>query len=104
VIVRAEKVERRVEQPRLLQTDEHGVGAVERSQPAIAQPVARPPRFFERLGDARLELESATTLENSQDVPRLRHFKPRERVEEREHAFFGNLVVGRWWHCLQSLR
>ena len=71
VVVGAEEVERRVEQARLLQADEDGVGAVLGAQAAVAEPRARPARILVALGDADLGPEPAAALEDAQDVARL---------------------------------
>ncbi len=86
MIVRAQEIERRIEQPRLLQADEHRIGAVLGAQAAVAQPRARPARLFQPLGNADLGPEAAAALEDAQDVARLRDLEARQRIEKRHDA------------------
>ena len=41
VVVGAEEIQRRIEQPRLLQVEPHRIGAVQGPEPALAEPVGR---------------------------------------------------------------
>ena len=56
VVVGAEELEHRVEQARLLDAEEHGVGAVQRAEAAVAeQALSGLPGLFDRVGNADLE-------------------------------------------------
>ena len=49
LIVGAEQIERRIHQPRLLQADDHRIGAIERAEPAIAESSGRAARLANAL-------------------------------------------------------
>src|SRR5690606_10005910 len=80
MVVRPQEVERRIEQPRLLQADEYRIGPVLRSQPALAEAFARAARLFQPLGNADLGSEPPAALKNTQHVPRLRDFESRQGI------------------------
>ena len=86
MVVGPQEVERRVEQPRLLEADEDGVGAVAGTQAAGAQAGLGLPGVLERVGDADLLRFPPAALEDPQDVAGLRGLEPRQRVEERHDA------------------
>ncbi len=104
MVVGPEEVERRVEQAGLLQADEDRVGAVAGPQSAGAQPGAGLAGVFKRVRNADLLRVAPATLEDPQDVPRLRHLEPRQRVEERHHGLPFHLERGRRWDRLEPLR
>lgn len=58
VIVRAQEVERRVEQSGFGQADEDRIGAILGAQAAIAQASTGPARFFETFGEYQLRAGS----------------------------------------------
>ena len=93
MVVGAEEVERRVEEPGLLQADEDGVGAVLGAQAAGAQAGLGLAGFFERVGDADLLRLAAAALEDPQDVARLRDLEARQRIEERHDSLVFHLEV-----------
>ena len=68
-----------------------GIGAVQRAEAAIAQPVARPAGLFVRIGNADLERLAAAALEDAQDVARLRHLAREQRLEERQDALAASI-------------
>ena len=86
LIVGAEQVERRIQQPRLLQADEHRIGAVERAEAAIAETAGGTARFLVGIGHADLERPAAAALEDAQDVAGLRQLPAEQRLEERQDA------------------
>ncbi len=96
VVVGAEHVQRRVQQARLLQSQEDRVGAQERAEPADRELVVRAALLDgggRRVPDLRHRL--AAPLEHAQDVARLRDLPARQRTERREDALRPRLVVGR---------
>src|SRR5205823_5328500 len=104
VVVRSQEIQGGVQQPRLLQADEHGIGAGLRPQAAIAQPRSGTTGFFETFGDARIDVEPPTALENPQDVTGMRNLKLGQRVEKRQDALPSGLLGSGGRHGLQSLR
>ena len=92
VIVRAEKVERRVEQTRLLQAEIDGVGAVVGAEAARAESLVGRAGVFLAVGQADFETALAAALEDAQDIAGLRNLPARERVEEGEPALCELLV------------
>ena len=68
VVVGPQKIERRIQQPRLLEADETGVGAVFGSQPPVAQSRSRPAIVLETLRYAHLRPKAAAALEYAKDI------------------------------------
>src|SRR6202011_3781382 len=83
VVVGAQEVQSRVEEPRLGQADEDGIGAVLGAQPADAEAGARLAVIFFALGDANIYAEPSPTLEDAQNVAGLAHLKARQGIEKR---------------------
>src|SRR5262245_56009299 len=81
---RAEEVESRIKQPRFLQADEHRVRAIDRAQPAVAEPLPRAARFFQPFRNADLGFEPAAALKDSQHVARLAHLVAGQGIEKRQ--------------------
>ncbi len=92
VVVGAEEIERRVEQPRSLQADKDRVGAVLacRGRGARAGRVAGPIPRVSR--DADFRIEAAAALEDAQDVAGLGDLEAGQRIEERNDALLGDLI------------
>ena len=103
MVVGAEEVERRIEEPRLREAHEHRIGAVLRSQAPRSQPGPRPPRLLEALGVAGVGPEAPAALEDPQDVPRLHPLEPRQGIEIADHPLEVELLGRRWRHVLQPL-
>src|SRR5713101_1832936 len=95
MIVRAQIVQRRIEQPRLLQTEINRVGALRSSQSARAQ-------AFVRL--AYFQTSLAATLEHAQDISRLRNFPARHWIEKRQDSFQFFLFIGWLRNLNETLR
>ena len=104
VVVGAEEVQRRVEQSRLVQTHQHRVGAVARTEAAETQAGPRASGFFEALGDADFRGEAAARLEDPQHVARLRRLEARQRLEVRHDALLVDLLLRRRRVGLQPQR
>ena len=104
VIVGAEKVQRRIEQPRLLQANEDRVGAVQRPQAAVAQTLPRLAVELQCFGNPDLGSKPAAPLEDAQDVSRLAVLEPRQRIEERQDSLLRGLFRSRGGNGLQPLR
>src|SRR5205085_7493679 len=64
LIVRAEEIERRIEQPRLLQADEYGIGAVFRAQAAEREASAGAAGLFQPLRHADFGPKAPAALED----------------------------------------
>ncbi len=104
MIVGAEEIERRIEEPRLVQADEDRIGAVLRPESAIAEPRSRAARSFFPLGDADFRTKSAAALEDAQDVARLADLESRQRIEIRDDAAIDDFALGRRRVRLNPLR
>src|SRR5262249_33677152 len=76
MVVRAEEIQRRVQQAGLLQTDEHGIGAVLRAKAAVAEARENRPAVFVlpvRVADIGSKLAAA--LKDTKNVAGLGHLK-----------------------------
>src|SRR5207249_751015 len=104
MVVRAHKEVDRVEEPRLLEAEEDGVGAEQRPEAAAAELDVRPARVLVAIRDPKLGAASPTPLEDAEHVPRLRDLPARQRVEEREEAFEERLLRRRRRDRLHPLR
>src|ERR1700675_2038618 len=104
LIVRAGKREQRIEQARLLQTQEHRIGPQLSPEPALAEFDLRLPRIFLRIGITDLGPPPASTLEHPQDVTRLRDLPALKRIEIRQYAFLLDFFRRRSWERHESLR
>ena len=86
VIVRAEKSEERIMQPRFLQAEENRVGPVQRAETALGQ---APERFAGRLfrrRQAQLQLLFTALLKDAQGISGIAQIETRERIEKRQDA------------------
>src|SRR5229473_6387121 len=104
MIVRAEIVQRRIEQPRLLQTEINRVGALRSSQSARAQAFVRLARIFVFVRQADFQTSLAATLEHAQDISRLRNFPARHWIEKRQDSFQFFLFIGWLRNLNETLR
>ena len=97
VIVGAEHVERRVEQARLLQAQEDGVGAQQRSEPADGELVVGAALLDRRrVRVADLGHRASAALEHAQDVAGLRDLPPSAAARAtRRTRLRPDLLVGR---------
>ena len=87
MIVGAGQRQQRIEQARLLQAEEHGIGAQQRAQAAVAQLVIGQPGIFaSRFGLPISARALAAALEDAQNIARLRNFPARQRIEIRQDA------------------
>src|SRR5262249_52741023 len=98
MIVRAEKIQGRVEEASLLQADEKGVGAARDAEAGNAEPV----RLLAALGTADLVEESAAALEEAKDIGRLCILITRQGVEKRQNALAANLLLRGWRNGLKT--
>ena len=69
VVVRAQRIERRIKQSRLLQPDEHWVGAIQRPQATVAQALPRPAGLFQSFGDTDFRQKPAAPFKDPQHIP-----------------------------------
>ena len=104
VVVRAQEIERGVEQPRFLESDQNGVCAVLRAETPRAQSRFRLPIILERVRKPHLLRVAPTALEDAEDVARLADLEAREGVEKRHDALEFHLEIARRRHRLQPLR
>src|SRR5215207_1278557 len=89
VVVRAEEVERRVEEARLLKAEVDRVRAVERAESARAQTLVGAAGVALALGQSDLGATAPAALEDAEDVARLRNLPARQWVEVVERAHPG---------------
>src|SRR5947209_2777744 len=83
MIVRPKKVQRRIEQTRLLQSKVNRIGALGRSESARAQSFVGLTRIFVSVRQPSFQASLTTALEHTQNISRLRDFPTRQRIEER---------------------
>jgi hypothetical protein len=96
MVVGAHQGGQRIEQARLLQSQEHRVGTQHRPKPARAElDFGQTGQIGFREGVAHFRLLPAPALEDAQDVARLRDFPPGQRRDERDDAAI--LPFGRRW-------
>src|SRR5580692_5816541 len=87
LVVRSRHREERVEQARLLQAKEHGIGAKLRAESARAELVVRFACIISAHRLADFALRPAAAFEHTQHVARLRNFPALERSDLRQNAF-----------------
>src|ERR1044072_7338292 len=92
MIVRAEKIERRIEQSCFLQSEKHGLGAVGSPEDTRAETFVRLTRFFFFVSQANFEPSLPATLEHTQHVARLRDLPARNRIEQAQQTFPASLL------------
>ncbi len=95
VVVRAEEVERGVEQSRLGQADEHRVGAVLGAEPSLGEAALGLAGVGERVGQADLADHPPAPLERPQGVARLARLEVGQGVEEVQDALLLAFPVAR---------
>ena len=87
MIVRAQKAEQRIVQPRFLQTEENRIGAVERAESALGQTALRFAGRFVDCGKSQsCNCFASALFENAQNVSRLAQVETRQRIDERQDA------------------
>jgi hypothetical protein len=69
MVIGTEEVECRVEEPRLLQADEHRVGPVFSSQTAVGEPRPWPAGLLQPLGDADFGAKSPARFKDAKNFP-----------------------------------
>src|ERR1041385_2157360 len=104
MIIRAEKVQRRVIQARFLQPEINRIGSLRCSQSARTQTFIRLARVFIFIGQTSFKTSFSATLENAQSVAWLRYFPTRQRIKKRQNSFQASLFLSRLWNLNQSLR
>src|ERR1041385_4747964 len=93
MIVRAEEVQRWIEQPCFLQPEKHWIGALRRAQAARAESLVRLPRILFFVRQTNFEPSLPTTLKHTQNVSRLRDLPTRNRIKQTQQAFDAALFV-----------
>ncbi len=91
MIVGAEKVERRIVQTRLLQTEINRIGTLCCAETTSTQALVRLPRIFILVGQSNLQTTLASAFEHAQDIAGLRDLPTRDWIEKRKHAFGSSL-------------
>jgi hypothetical protein len=80
MIVRAEKIQRRIHQACFLNSEKDRISSIVRSEPARTQPFVRFAAFFFLIGKSDFETTSPATLKDTQNISRLRNFPSRKRI------------------------
>ena len=86
MIISAEKIQRRIEQTGLLQSQINRIGALISSQSASAQTFVGLPRIFILIRQASFKSSLSAALKDTQNVSRLRNFPTGKRIEELEKS------------------
>src|SRR5277367_1576889 len=104
LIVCAGKIEKWIEQARLLQTKEDGIGAKFGAKAAVAEFVVGPPGFLFAIWVPDFALFFAAALEYAQHVAGLRNFPALERSEFGQDAFRPRFFWRGTWDRVNVLR
>src|ERR1044072_1278380 len=94
MIVRAEKVQRRIHEARLLQSEKNRIGALRSAEAARAESLVRLARIFFFVRQAHFQPSLAAALKHAQHVSRLRDLPTRNRIEQTQKTFRASLFFG----------
>src|SRR5580704_13602285 len=95
IVVRARQREQRIEKPRFLQSEKHGIGSQQSAKPSLAKLVVGTPRFLLAIRIADFALLSGAALKHAQDISRLRNFPAFQRSKFWDNAFQPGFVRSR---------
>src|SRR5438876_8457058 len=87
VIIGSGKMQQWIQQPRLLKSQEHGVGARTRPVTTSAETLVGPARSVRGIREGNFRDACAAAFEDAQNVSRLRGSPLEKRIEKRQHAF-----------------
>src|SRR5215471_16766325 len=104
MIVRAEKIQSRIEQTRLLQPQVNRIRSLRGAESARTQTLVRFAGIFVSIRQPRFQTPATTAFENAENVSRLRDFPTRQRIQERQNAFQSFQLGGWLWNLNQRLR
>src|ERR1043166_3559336 len=93
MIVRAEKVQRRIEQTRLLQSEKDRIRALRSAKATRAESLVRLAGILFFIRQTDFEPSLSTTLKHTQDISGLRDFPTRYRIEQTQKSFHTPLFV-----------
>ena len=96
MIVRAEKVQRRIKQARFLQSEKNRIGALCAAKAARAESFVRLARIFFLVRQSNFQTPLPATFKHAQHVSRLRNLPTRQRIEQTQQAFRASLF-SRWF-------
>ena len=94
MVVRTKKIQCWIEKTSLLQTDEHRVRPVQRSQTTITETSSRLPVQLLSFGNTDLVRKPSTPFEDAQNVSRLTVFESRQWIEKRQNSLFFHFFWG----------
>src|SRR5215470_16889566 len=94
MIVRAEEIQSRIEQARLLQSQVNRIRSLRGAESARTQTFIRLAGIFVSIRQPRFQPPATAALENAENVSRLRDFPTRQRIQERQNAFQSFLFCG----------
>src|SRR5215471_8119963 len=83
MIVCAQKVQRRIEESRLLQSKIDGICSLRGAESTRTQSLVRLARIFVFVRQARFQTPLAAALEDAENIPGLRNLPARQRIEKR---------------------
>src|ERR1044072_8169171 len=98
MIIRAEKVECRIEQTRFLYPEENRIGALCGAETARAESFVRLARIFFLVRQTNLEPALPTPLKHTEHISGLRNLPAGQWIEQTQKAFCASLFVS---GCLQ---
>src|SRR5207253_3663394 len=104
MVVSAEKIERRIEQPRFLYSQIDGISSLIGAKTARAQALVGFARVFIFIRIANFQSALPSSLENAQHVPWLRDLPARQRIEKSQQSLTAPLFSGRRGRLNQCLR
>src|ERR1700682_265829 len=104
MIVGSQKIESRVKQARLLQSQIDRISAVAGAKAARTQTLIRFTVVFIFVGNSNFQSSLATPLKHPQDVAGLSNFPMRNRIQKIEKALFSLILCSRCWRLDQTLR
>src|ERR1051326_711193 len=98
MIISPEKVQRRIHQACLLESEKDGIGALCCAKAARAESLVRLAGILFFVRQSNFESAFATALEHAQHVSRLRDLPTRNRIDHTEKTLLASLLVS---GCLQ---
>src|SRR2546425_11123074 len=86
MVIGAEKIKRRIEQPRFLNSQKDWISPLIGAKTARSQSLVGFARVFIFVRIANFKSALPSPLENAQHVPRLRDFPARQRIEKSQQS------------------
>src|SRR5687768_16074462 len=93
MVIGAQVIKRRIEEPRLLDSQKHRIRSLCRPQPTRAQSLIRLAWFFFFIRQPDFQPAPSTSLKHTQDVARLRDLPAWDRLNKLQDAFHPPLFI-----------